>query len=86
MISSNALLAMSQVEISNVDPRILTNIGTVVINQSLPHEKKILSYVHQMKNPYCFISGDITVKVRFTGNGKTLSESLVNYFSLLKQK
>jgi len=77
---------MSQVEIDKVDPSTLADIDGIAINHKLPHEDKILSYIRQMGNPYCFISCGIPVRVRFVGNGKSLSQSLVSYFSLLKQK
>jgi len=85
-MNSQTLFNMSQVEIDKVDPATLADINAISINHTLPHEEKILSFVGQMGNPYCFMSGDIPVRVRFTGRGKQLSQSLVSYFSLLKQK
>jgi hypothetical protein len=77
---------MSQMEIDKVDPSTLTDITTIAINGELPHEEKILSFIRQMGNPYCFTSGGVPVRVCFAGTGKNLSQSLANYFSLLKQK
>lgn len=85
-MNSQTLYNMSQVEIDRVDPSTLSDIDTITINQKLPHEDKILSFIRQIGNPYCFISGGIPVRVRFAGEGKTLSHSLVNYFSILKQR
>lgn len=86
MISSNTLLEMSQVDIEKLNPATLVDIHTVVVDHSLPHENRILSVVEQMGNPYCFLSGDTPVRIRFVGGEKPLSQSLVNYFSQLKQK
>lgn len=80
------LLKMSEVSIDRIDPSTLIDIHSVAVAEELPHEQKILSVIEQMGNPYCFLSGDIPVRVRFTSTEKSLSESLVNYFSLLKQK
>jgi hypothetical protein len=77
---------MSQVEIDKVDPSTLTDIDAIAINHTLPHEEKIMSFIRQMGNPYCFISGGVPVRMRFVGGDKKLSQSLVNYFSLLKLK
>jgi len=85
-MNSQTLFNMSQVEIDKIDPATLADIEAININHTLPHEEKILSFVAQMGNPYCFMSGDIPVRVRFVGQGKNLSQSLVSYFSLLKQK
>ncbi|MDR0287817.1 MAG: hypothetical protein LBI03_08985 [Clostridiales bacterium] len=85
-MNSKTLIEMSKVEINKVDPSTLADINTISINQALPHEEKILSYIRQMGNPYCFMSGGIPVRVRFTGEGKKLSQSLVDYFTMLKQR
>ena len=85
-MNSKTLYEMSQVEIDKIDTSTLVDIDSIDINHALPHEEKILSFIHQMGNPYCFISGGVPVRVRFASEGKNLSQSLVNYFSLLKQK
>jgi len=85
-MNSQTLFEMSQVEINKIDPSTLVDINSIAINHTLPHEEKILSFIQQMGNPYCFISGGIPVRVRFVGEGKNLSQSLVNYFSMLKQR
>ena len=77
---------MSQVEIDQVDPSTLADIGAIAIDHTLAHEEKILSFIQQMGNPYCFKSGSVLVRVRFALEGKNLSQSLVNYFSQLKQE
>ena len=85
-MNSQALYTMSQIEIDKVDPSTLTDIDAIAINQKLTHEDKILSFIRQMGNPYCFISGGVPVRVRFAGNGKELSHSLVKYFTTLKHR
>lgn len=86
MLNSKTLFEMSQVEIEKINPSTLANIENIAINQTLPHKEKILSFIRQMGNPYCFVSGGVPVRVCFAGEDKKLSQSLVNYFSLLKQK
>ena len=85
-MTSKTLFEMSQVEIDKVNPSTLVDIDTIAINHTLPHEEKILSFIQQMGNPYCFMSGGVPVRVRFAGEGKKLSQSLVNYFSMIKQR
>ena len=85
-MNSKTLYKMSQVEIDKVDPTTLVDIENINTNHTLPHYEKILSFIEQMGNPYCFTSGGIPVRVRFVNESKSLSQSLVNYFSLLKQK
>ena len=86
MLSSRELFEMSQVDITDIDTSTLADISTIVIDQELPHEDKILSYIAQMGNPYCFLSGDVPVRMRFISEDKKLSQSLINYFSQLKQR
>ena len=86
ILNSKKLFEMSQVEIEKINPSTLADISNIDINQTLPHEEKILSYIQQMGNPYCFISSGVPVRVCFAGEDKKLSQSLINYFSLLKQK
>ena len=85
-MTSKTLFDMSQVEIDKIDPATLVDINSIAINHTLTHEEKILSFIRQMGNPYCFLSGGIPVRVCFVGEGKKLSQSLVNYFSALKQR
>lgn len=86
MISSQALFEMSQVDITNINPKSLIHVDTVTVSGKLTHEQKILSVIEQTGNPYCFLSGDTPVRICFSDKGKPLSEALINYFSQLKQK
>ena len=85
-INSQTLYEMSRMEIDKIDPATLIDIDSISIDHSLPHEEKILSFIRQAGNPYCFVSGGIPVRVRFVGEDKDLAQSLVNHFSMLKQK
>ena len=85
-INSKTLYEMSRVEIDEIDPATLVDIDSISINQALPHEEKIRAFIRQAGNPYCFMSGGIPVRVRFAGGEKKLSQALVDYFSMLKQK
>jgi hypothetical protein len=75
---------MSQVEITDVDPRTLVDINAIDIDNNLSHEEKVTRFIEQLGNPYCFKSGDVAVRVRFN-NDNSLTESLVRYFTRLKQ-
>ena len=86
MMNSQELFEMSQVDIVNIDRSTIADINSITINQGLPHKEKILSYIAQMGNPYCFLSSDIPVRMRFVAEDKSLSQLLINFFSQLKQK
>lgn len=69
----------------------MLSIRDVKIDKSLPTEKRIKSYVEQIKNPYKFKVGDVIVKVSFSENENTISDNFVNmitnmYGIMLNQK
>ncbi len=76
---------MSQIDISKINHDSLVDISTVSIDPEMPQAERIERYLEQIHNPYCFLSGDTAVRIRFVGD-KDLSKSLVEYFSRLKQK
>lgn len=84
MLDSKQLAAMRVIEITEIDRALLININNVQIDASLPADRKIESYIQQVKNPYCFLCDETPVRVRFVSNKKTLEESLGDYFISLK--
>ena len=54
----------------------LIDIRDVHVSKDLPREKRIEEYVRQIRNPYLFKCGEITVHVSFTSNGPTLEECI----------
>lgn len=85
MITNSELEAMNQKNIETITRNELVDINAVHIKQDLSHKEKILDFLEQIENPYCFRCEDIPVKVRFTDNGPSLSQALENYFIRLKQ-
>ena len=57
----------------------LVDISTVKIDQSLPREERIADYIRQVKNPYCYRSGDIVVRISFAQTEATLEDRLLSY-------
>ncbi len=86
MLSSNQLKKMSQVDIRKVDPATLVNARAVSIDTTLPQAEKIESFIKQIGNPYCFMSGDTPVQIRFVGTERPLPKALQEYFSRLAHK
>lgn len=67
---------MKNVDIRTVDPNDLVDINDVKISTDKPKEERIREFVNQIKNPYCYKVGKITVKVSFTDSGATLEDRL----------
>lgn len=53
---------------------LLVDLSTVQIDTALPAEEKIVSFLRQIKNPYCFRVGPTTVHVAFENTDKTLTD------------
>ncbi len=86
MINSSDLNKMSQINICEINPDALVKTSSIYIDSQLPQTEKIERYLEQIQNPYCFMSGDTPVRIRFAKTERTLSQSLIEYFSRLKQK
>lgn len=85
MITSSELEDMSQQNIETINRKEMAELSAIHIRRDLPYEEKILDFLEQIKNPYCFLCGDIPVKVCFTDNGPKLGQTLENYFVRIKQ-
>ncbi len=76
---------MRQIGIDMVERDDLRNIRAIDLDPSLPQTERVRRYLEQTGNPYCFLSDDIPVRIRFTDTDRTLSQSLLEYFLRLKQ-
>ena len=70
---------MKDVDILSADPNSLVDIRDVTVNTSLPREERLLDYLDQIKNPYCFRCGKAVVKVSFADTDATLEDRLERY-------
>ena len=71
------------VEIRTVDPKELVERQSVKVDMNLPREERIKQYIKQIKNPYCYLDGDVVVKVSFQEEGVTLEQRLEAYIRSL---
>lgn len=84
MTNLKQLDEMSRMRMDRIDRDILIDIKTVDIDTSLPIDNRMLRYLEQIKNPYCFLCGGTVVKIRFSDTGKTLDEAVKNHYLGLK--
>ena len=70
---------MKNVDIRTVNRNELVDIRMVKIDQELPQEERIKSFLEQIKNPYCFRCGDIVVKTSFPDTEVTMEECMEHY-------
>lgn len=77
--------AMSLMDIEVIDRNELVNIKEVLIDTKLPAPERMLRYLDEIKNPYCFMCGDVPVKITFSSEGSELAELLKKHFMTLKR-
>lgn len=71
--------AMQNVDIRTVDPDTLRDIRDVTVNADLPKRERILDFIRQIGNPYCYRHGKYVVKVSFTDTDVTLEDRMRSY-------
>ena len=73
------LRRMAQTDIRAVDRDTLVERSAVKLDPGLSREERILSFIEQSKNPYCYLDGDVVVKISFMYTDVTLEERLEEY-------
>ena len=64
---TDRLQKMSQVDIRTVDSKELVDIESVKIRTDLPDAERVIDFIKQIKNPYCYLYHGMIVKVSFSG-------------------
>ena len=77
--SMEQIEAMQNVDIRTVDPTGLRDIREVKVNTDLPKRERILDFIRQTGNPYCYRHGKYVVKVSFTDTDVTLEDRMLSY-------
>ena len=75
------LQEMAAVDIRTVDRSTLVELDDVEIHEELPQAERIADYIKQIKNPYCYKSHGVVVKISFAGKC-SLEESLSRCISM----
>lgn len=74
---------LQKVSLETVDPDELVDIRDVTIDTSLPIQERIIDFISQIKNPYCFKCGKGIVKVSFSDAEVTLEQRMEAYLRSL---
>ena len=78
-LTCEELKAMQEVDVRTVNREALRDIRDVENNASLPKGERILDFIRQIGNPYCYRHGDYVVKISFTDTDVTLEERMLSY-------
>ncbi len=79
MLTQEGISAMREVDVRTVDPDTLRDIRDVKVNTELPKKERILDFIKQIGNPYCYRYGKYVVKVSYTDTNVTLEDRLLAY-------
>ena len=80
---SHDIEKLKSVDIRTVDPATLIDLREVVINPNLPREERLIDFVRQIKNPYCYKYKKAVIQVEHDDTEASLEDRLVSYFSSL---
>ena len=72
---------LRSVDIRSVDKQSLVDLNSVLIDESKPVQERVLSFLQQIKNPYCFRIGNVAVKVNYKSDGPSFQQ---NFEDLLR--
>ena len=72
---------MRNVDVRTVNRDDLVDIHDVKIDHSLPKHERIMSYIKQIKNPYCYKDGKTVVKIFFADTNRTIEDAIAAYLS-----
>lgn len=75
--------AMRSVDIRTVDPATLVDIRETSVDKSMPLPERMMDFVKQIRNPYCFRCGDTIVKISYTDTTTTMEERMEGFFRAL---
>ena len=70
---------LQAMDLSDVKVEDLVDIRTVNINSQLSQPNRLLDFLNQIKNPYCYRHGDFVVQIGFSNTEVTLTDRLNEY-------
>lgn len=66
-ITGEEIAHMKEVDIRTVDRDALVDIKDVKINTELSDTERMIDFMQQIRNPYCYLCNGMVVKTRFVG-------------------
>ena len=72
----------SDMDVRTVDHNTLVDIRDVKVNTALPKRERILDFIRQIGNPYCYRHGKYVVRVSFADTDVSLEDRLEAYPAL----
>lgn len=73
------LQALQNTDIDSIDRDSLVDIRDVEVKSELPVYERMIDYIQQIGNPYCYRHGKYVVKISFTDTDVSLEDRLISY-------
>ena len=70
---------MKEVDVRTVDRTTLMQRNHVRIDMDAPRNERMVQYVRQIGNPYCYLDGKTVVKISFAETDRTIEDCLRDY-------
>ena len=70
-----------ETDVKDLDKSEFVDIRDVKIDSKKPYLIRIISYINQVRNPYCYRVGDVVVRVSYAGKDKTFTDSFTEMIS-----
>ena len=78
-ITAEDMERMQAADLRTADPGALKDIRDVNVDTGLPKKERILDFINQIGNPYCYRHGAYVVKISFADTDATLEERMLSY-------
>ncbi len=78
-ITEELLDKLENVDVKTVDPDTLVDIHDVVIDTKLPQQERLMDFLRQIRNPFCYRHGKYIVKVSYVDTDATLEDRMIAY-------
>lgn len=72
---------MKAVDPRTVDRSTLVQRKDVKVRSKGTKQERIMDYIEQIKNPYCYLEGKTVVKISFAETDRTIEDCFHAYFS-----
>lgn len=79
LLTEQMIEAMRTVDVRTVNPETLCDIRDVTVRTDLPKRERMLDFIRQVGNPYCYRHGKYVVKISFADTDVTLEERMLSY-------
>ena len=75
--------ALKQVDVRTVNMDTLVDIKDIKVNTNLPQKERILDFIRQIGNPYCYRCGKAVVKISFNDTDVTLEDRMESLLRMM---